>query len=121
MSALQRITARPHPTGSPASAELAQDLRQTLEGFGLEVRVHEYQVLHSKPRKVEMTMTSPAAPPHQPRRAAARRGIPTSSHPELGGGYVSYSASGTASGQIVYVNYGLPPDYAAARGSSAFR
>ena len=51
-SAHQRITARPHPTGSPASAELAEHLRQTLEGFGLEVRVHEYQVLHSTPRKV---------------------------------------------------------------------
>ena len=39
-------------------------------------------------------------------------GDPTSSHPELGGGYIAYSASGTASGQAVFVNYGLPADYA---------
>jgi N-acetylated-alpha-linked acidic dipeptidase len=111
MSALhQRLTARPHPTGSPASAELAQHLRATLEGFGLEVRVHEYQILHSRPRTVELTMTAPSRrrlsldEPPMPED-------PTSSHPELGGGYVSYSASGIASGQIVYVNYGLPPDY----------
>ena len=110
-AAHQRITARPHPTGSPASAELAEHLRQTLEGFGLEVRVHEYLVLHSKPRQVEVTMNSP-----ERRRISLDEPPiaedPTSSHPELGGGYVSYSASGTASGQIVYVNYGLPPDYA---------
>jgi N-acetylated-alpha-linked acidic dipeptidase len=112
MSALhQRITARPHPTGSAASAELARHLRQTLEGFGLDVRTHEYQVLHSRPRQVEVTMTAPARRPirlDEPPLAED----PTSAHPELGGGYVSYSASGTASGSIVYVNYGLPPDYA---------
>ena len=112
MSALhQQITARPHPTGSPASAELARHLRQTLEGFGLEVRTHEYQVLHSKPRKVEIAMTAPARRPirlDEPPLAED----PTSAHPELGGGYVSYSASGTVAGPIVYVNYGLPPDYA---------
>jgi N-acetylated-alpha-linked acidic dipeptidase len=110
-AAHQQITARPHPTGSAASAELAGHLRKTLEGFGLEVRVHEYQVLHSKPRKVELTMT---APQRQPLSLAEPPlpGDSTSSHPELGGGYVSYSASGTAAGQIVYVNYGLPPDYA---------
>ena len=39
-------------------------------------------------------------------------GDPTSSHQELGGGYIAYSASGTATGQAVFVNYGLPADYA---------
>jgi N-acetylated-alpha-linked acidic dipeptidase len=111
MSALhQQLTARPHPTGSAASSELAQHLRRTLEGYGLEVQVHEYQVLHSKPRKVDLVMTAPSRRRlslDEPPLAAD----PTSSHPELGGGYVSYSASGTASGEIVYVNYGLPPDY----------
>ena len=108
----RRLSARPHPTGSPASAELAQHLRKTLEAFGLEVRVHEYQILHSKPRKVELTMSAPKR-----RRISLDEPAipedPTSSHAELGGGYVSYSASGTAAGQIVYVNYGLPPDYEA--------
>ena len=106
----QRVTERPHPTGSPATADLVRHLQQTLSGFGLEVRTHEYQVLQSKPRKVELTMTAPTR-----RRISLDEppiaGDPTSSHPELGGGYVSYSASGTASGQLVYVNYGLPPDY----------
>jgi N-acetylated-alpha-linked acidic dipeptidase len=106
----QALTARPHPTGSPASAELAGHLRTTLEGFGLEVKVHEYQVLHSKPRRIALTMTAPTNRPLSLDEPAIP-GDPTSSHPELRGGYVSYSASGTASGQIVYVNYGLPPDY----------
>jgi N-acetylated-alpha-linked acidic dipeptidase len=106
------VAARPHPTGSAASAELARHLRTTLEGFGLEVRTHEYQILHSKPRVISLTMTAPT------RRTIsldepAMVEDPTSSHPDLRGGYVSYSASGTASGSLVYVNYGLPPDYEA--------
>ena len=39
--------------------------------------------------------------------ATRRRHIPSS-----GGGYIAYSASGTATGQAVFVNYGLPADYA---------
>ncbi len=72
---------------------------------------YEYQVLLAQPRTVAVTMTAPS------RRVLsvdepAMPEDPTSSHPELEGGYVAYSASGTAAGQIVYVNYGLPADYA---------
>lgn len=111
MSALHRqLTARPHPAGSPGTIEVARLLQETLASFGLEVQTHEYQVLLSSPRRVEVTMTAPTR-----RRLSvdepAIETDPTSSHAELGGGYISYSASGTASGQVVYVNYGLPPDY----------
>lgn len=112
MSALhEQLTARPHPAGSPGTAELVKHLQQTLSGFGFEVQTHEYQVLLSSPRRVEITMTAPSR-----RRLSVDEPTieadPTSSHPELGGGYISYSASGSASGKVVYVNYGLPPDYA---------
>lgn len=112
MSALHTpLTARPHPAGSAGTQQVVKYLQDTLAGFGLEVETHEYQVLLAKPRKVEIAMTAPS------RRALsvdepAIPEDPTSSHPELGGGYVAYSASGTAQGQVVYVNYGLPADYA---------
>ncbi len=112
MSALhQPLTRRPHPAGSPGTLEVVKYLQDTLAGFGLEVATHEYQVLLSAPRKVEVTMTGPARrvlSVHEP----VMPEDPTSSHPELGGGYVAYSPSGTAAGQVVYVNYGLPADYA---------
>ena len=112
MSALHKpLTERPHPAGSAGTEHVVKYLQDTLTGFGLEVETHEYHVLLAKPRKIEITMTAPS------RRALsvdepAIPEDPTSSHPELGGGYVAYSASGTAQGQVVYVNYGLPADYA---------
>lgn len=106
------LTRRPHPSGSPGAQDVITYLKETLTGFGLDVATHDYQVLLAKPRKIEIAMTAPA------RRALTVtepviEGDPTSSHPELGGGYIAYSASGTAEGQVVYVNYGLPADYAA--------
>lgn len=112
MSALHKpLTTRPHPAGSAGTQEVVRYLQQTLAGFGLDVQTHEYQVLLAKPKTIAITMTAPT------RRALsidepAIPEDPTSSHPELGGGYVAYSASGTAEGQVVYVNYGLPADYA---------
>lgn len=104
------LTERPHPAGSDAAAAMARHLQSTLAGFGLEVRVHEYLAWLSHPRAIRLTQTAPA-----------RRDIgltepaipndPTSTHPELGAGYIAYSASGTAAGEVVFVNYGLPADY----------
>ena len=112
MSALHKpLTQRPHPAGSPGTLDVVRYLQHTLAGFGLEVTTHEYQVLVATPRTIAIAMTAPSGRVLSVTEPAIPDD-PTSSHPELGGGYVAYSASGTASGQIVYVNYGLPVDYA---------
>ncbi len=111
MSALHApLTLRPHPAGSAGTREVVKYLQDTLGGFGLEVTTHEYQVLLAQPKSIAVTMTAPRRRPLSTDEPAIPQD-PTSSHPELGGGYVAYSASGTAAGQVVYVNYGLPADY----------
>ena len=112
MSALHKpLTERPHPAGSEGTKAVVAYLERTLKGFGLDVETHEYRVLLAKPRVVEVAMTAPTTAPIVVAEPAIP-GDPTSGNAELGGGYVAYSASGTATGQIVYVNYGLPADYA---------
>jgi N-acetylated-alpha-linked acidic dipeptidase len=108
------LTARPHPAGSEATAALVKHLQSTLTGFGLDVKVHEYQALLSHPRSIRLTQTAPARREIRLTEPAIPED-PTSSHPELGGGYIAYSASGTAAGEVVFVNYGLPADYDALR------
>ncbi len=105
------LTQRPHPAGSDATAALVKHLEQTLRSFGLDVSVHEYQALLSHPRSVAITLTAPTRRDLRVTEPVIA-GDPTSSHAELGGGHIAYSASGTASGQVVFVNYGLPADYA---------
>ncbi len=105
------LVRRPHPAGSPGGQAVAEHLERTLRGFGLEVRSHVYQAWLSQPRRVEVALTAPQA-----RTLAidepALPGDPDSAHAELGPGFIAYSASGEASAPVVYVNYGLPPDYA---------
>jgi N-acetylated-alpha-linked acidic dipeptidase len=109
------LTERPHPAGSEAAAALVTHLQSTLSSFGLDVSVHEYQALLSHPRSVRITLTAPTRREIRVSEPAIAED-PTSNHPELGGGSIAYSASGTASGQLVFVEYGLPADYAKLRG-----
>lgn len=113
MSALHRpLAARPHPAGSAGSREVIAYLERRLRGFGLEVTRHDYAVWLSAPRRVQVTMTAPT-PRALSVKEPAIAGDPSSSHPELGEGWVAYSGSGDVSGEVVYVNYGLPNDYEA--------
>jgi N-acetylated-alpha-linked acidic dipeptidase len=107
----RRVTARPHVAGSPASMEVAAALVKALEDAGLEVDVDDYDVLLSTPLSIRVAITAPRRR-DLPVTEPARPEDPASSHPELGPGYVAYSGSGSAAAPVVYVNYGLPPDYA---------
>ena len=111
MSELHRpLTERPHPAGTEATAALVKHLQSTLSGFGLDVKVHEYHALLSHPRSVRVTQTAPSRREIRLTEPAIPED-PTSSHAELSGGYIAYSASGNVSGDVVYVHYGLPADY----------
>lgn len=115
MAAIHReATRRPHMAGTPASLEVADLMRRRLQEAGLETEVHDYQVWLSAPRRISVEMTAPAQealfveePPNPI--------DPDSAHPDLGPGFVAYSGSGTIEAPVVYVNYGLPPDYARLR------
>ncbi len=111
LSALHAPLARaPHVAGTPASLAMAAHLAATLRRFGLEVEVHEYQAWLSHPRRVSVEMTAPTR-----RRLSLVEppvpGDPTSADRRLGPAFIAYSGSGTATAELVYVNYGLPDDY----------
>ena len=74
------------------------------------MEVFEYYPHLSSPRRIEIELLAPTPEkltvwePPDPRD-------PSSTHPELEPGFVAYSASGTVTGFVVYVGYGLPADY----------
>ena len=105
------ITKRPHIAGSPASMAVAETIRRSLANAGLETEVHEFQVYLSTPRSITAELVEPVnetlsvPEPVNPLD-------PDSSNQELAPAFVAYSASGEVRAPVVYVNYGLPPDYA---------
>ncbi|MCC6774925.1 MAG: M28 family peptidase [Gemmatimonadaceae bacterium] len=104
------LARRPHPAGSEGSRAVIAYLRRTLESFGLVVETHDYQAWLSHPRRVRVTRLTPGAREldvREPRLAED----PTAAHAELADAFVAYSASGDVSGELIYVNYGLPADF----------
>ena len=111
ISALHKeLTRRPHIAGTPASMAVADLLRKRLAEAGLKTEVQEFEVYLSTPRSIAAELIQPVHATlavHEP----ANPLDPDSQNPELGPGFVAYSASGSITAPVVYVNYGLPPDY----------
>ncbi len=104
------ITKRPHMAGTPASMAVAETIRRGLEAAGLQTEVHEFQVYLSTPRSISVELVEPSKLPLRVREPASPED-PDSSNPELAPAFVAYSASSEVQAPVVYVNYGLPPDY----------
>ena len=106
----REVTKRPHMAGSDASMAVAEIIRKSLENAGLVTEVHEFEVLLSTPKSIGVELTAPAREPLSAREPPDPLD-PDSRNPELGPAFVAYSASGAVQAPVVYVNYGLPPDY----------
>jgi N-acetylated-alpha-linked acidic dipeptidase len=108
---LKRLAARPHHVGSPYDKDNAEYLAQLFRSFGFDTRIEEFQVLFPTPKERLLEMVAPArftavlAEPQIPEDATSgQQGeqLPT---------YNAYSIDGDVSGELVYVNYGVPKDY----------
>jgi N-acetylated-alpha-linked acidic dipeptidase len=115
LSATHRaLTERPHPAGTKNGSRVAQWIADTLAAEGLKVETAEYSVYLSRPRRVQVRMRIGDGRPVSLRVTEPASAFdPDTAHPDLDPGYVAYSASGHVAAPIVYVDYGLPPDYAA--------
>lgn len=107
----RQVTEHPHIAGSARSMAVAERVRRALDAAGLQTEVRDYLVHLSTPRSVKVDIVAPVALSLAVREPASPSD-PDSAHPDLGPAFVAYSASGTVTAPVVYVNYGLPPDYA---------
>jgi len=99
-----------HVAGTPAQARTRDYVIDQLKRSGLETEVRSYDIWMPHPTAVHVSRVSP-----QPKELTLREppveGDATSSlwqYPTVNG----YSGAGDASGEVVYVNYGLIEDYA---------
>lgn len=108
---IRRMSARPHYVGSAHGKDNAEFMRDLFRSWGWEADLAEYRVLFPTPkiRRVEMleperyepSLEEPAIP-----------GDSSSNHrDEQLPPYNAYSIDGDVTGELVYVNYGIPEDY----------
>src|SRR5262249_5121954 len=104
------MTAEPHHTGSPYEIKLADYVADKLKSFGIDATKYEYSVLLPWPGERRMEITAPDHVRLQVEEEKIR-GDQWADKPGILPAYNAYSPSGDVSGEIVYVNFGIPADY----------
>ena len=108
---MKRLSARPHHLGSACDKENAEFIASLFKSWGYETAIEEFQVLFPTPKTRLLEMTTPAAfkaslaePPLKEDQTSDQTGeqLPV---------YNAYSIDGDVTGELVYVNYGVPKDY----------
>jgi N-acetylated-alpha-linked acidic dipeptidase len=112
---LRQLTKEAHVAGTPEDYQTAIYVRDQMRKAGLAAELKEYQVLLPFPRTPSVVeMVAPrrerlrlqeAAIPEDP-TSASRKIVPL---------FNGYGTTGDVTAPLVYVNYGLPEDYAALR------
>jgi N-acetylated-alpha-linked acidic dipeptidase len=108
---MRRLSARPHPVGSPFGKEVAEYVATQFRSWGYDTRIETFHVLFPTPitRVVEMVaptrfqakLTEPSLK-EDATSGQAREQLPV---------YNAYSVDGDVRAELVYVNYGVPRDY----------
>jgi N-acetylated-alpha-linked acidic dipeptidase len=107
---LEYIAAEPHNAGSPKSKAVAEHILGMFKDWGLDAHIEEFEALmpYPKVRQVEVLgpkpyvakLKEPAIPEDSDSGDANQ--LPT---------YNAYGATGDVTGEVVYVNFGVPDDY----------
>jgi len=108
---LMHLTEEPHVAGTEQDLVTAEYVMRKFKSYGLTVEMNAYDVYLPFPKKVEFKITQPIQFTG-PTPEAGFAGDKDSFGPDLIAPFHAYSPSGEAEGQVVYVNYGLPGDYA---------
>lgn len=104
------ISSEPHNAGSPRSKAVAEYILGTFKEWGLDAQIEQFEALMPYPtfRQVEVVGPKPyVAKLKEP----AIPQDPDSGDPNQLPTYNAYGATGDVTGEVVYVNFGVPDDY----------
>ena len=108
---MNRLAARPHHLGSAYDKENAEFIFSLFKSWGFETRIEEFGVLFPTPKTRLLEMTAPskftASLAEPPLKEDSTSGQTAEQLPV----YNAYSIDGDVSGELVYVNFGVPKDY----------
>lgn len=101
----------PHVAGTQANSDVSTYIRAKFEEAGLQAHYADYDVLVNYPLRRHLSILSPE-PRELSLQEAAVPEDPFSQHPGITPTFHGYSPSGTAEGEVVFVNYGRTEDFA---------
>lgn len=107
---MRLLSGFPHEAGTERSRRVAELILQRFRSFGLDARIEEFEALMPRPVSRRLELVAPDT------FTAALREPPLAEDPTSGQRdqlptYNAYAADGDVTGELVYVNYGVPEDY----------
>jgi N-acetylated-alpha-linked acidic dipeptidase len=108
---MQRMSSHPHPVGSPWGKENAEFMAGLLRSWGYDVTIEEFQVLFPTPRTRRVELLAPTRFTATLSEPAIEGDSTSGQTDEMLPTYNAYSIDGDVTGDLVFVNYGIPADY----------
>lgn len=108
---IKKLSARPHHVGSPYGEENAEYMASLFRSWGYETAIETYHVLFPTPKTRQLELVKPMSykailsePPLKEDRTSGQTA-------EQLPAYNCFSIDGDVTGELVFVNYGVPADY----------
>ncbi len=108
---MQHLSARPHHAGSAYGKANAEFMAAQFQSWGYEARLEEFHVLFPTPKTRALEMIAPAKFKARLVEPALKEDATSHQQNEQLPVYNAYSIDGEVTGELVYVNYGVPKDY----------
>lgn len=107
---MKRLSAEPHHVGSAYDKQNAEYILEQFKSWGFNAQIEEFEVLFPTPKERVVELIEPT------RFRALLKEPEIAEDPDSGDAgqlpsYNAYSGDGDVTGQLVYVNYGVPADY----------
>jgi N-acetylated-alpha-linked acidic dipeptidase len=108
---MKKLSARPHHVGSPYGKQNAEFMLSLFKSWGFDAQIEQYDVLFPTPKTRLLEMTAPTKFVAKLAEPALKEDATSSQIKEQLPTYNAYSIDGDVTGDLVYVNYGIPADY----------
>jgi N-acetylated-alpha-linked acidic dipeptidase len=108
---MKRLTARPHHLGSPYGKENAEFIAAQFRSWGYDTSIERFDVLFPTPKTRLVELLAPERYVAKLSEPALSEDATSNQAGEILPPFNAYSVDGDVTGDLVYVNYGVPKDY----------
>jgi N-acetylated-alpha-linked acidic dipeptidase len=107
---IKQLSSKPHNIGSPGSRAVADTILNRYKSYGFDAHIETFTVLFPTPKTRVLEMTAPTSYKALLKEPALKEDETSGQEDQLPT-YNAWSADGDVTGELVFVNYGLPADY----------
>ena len=105
---MEAMAGEPHVAGQPSSKKVADYALAKFKSFGLDAKLEEFEAMMPWPIETSVELIAPEKYTLRVKEPVLSEDPDSGDQTPL---YNAYSGDGNVTGEVVYVNYGMPADY----------